>query len=96
MGVNMYKVVEEHHRPCYRRGDLEDEWVVINTKMFKLKRDAKAYIESKLKGKPEVFRDISKYLYMCGYFTNRTWVNENTGNECVETYQYRLTKERIQ
>ena len=47
----MYKVIEEHRRPCYRKGDLEDEWVVENTKMFKLKRDAKAYIESKLRGK---------------------------------------------
>ena len=60
----MYKVIEEHRRPCYRKGDLEDEWVVENTKMFKLKRDAKAYIESKLRGKQDVFRHINKYLYI--------------------------------
>ena len=33
---------------------------------------------------------------MCGYFTTNTWINENTGDDCVETYQYRLIKEKIQ
>ena len=92
----MYKVIEEHRRPCYRKGDLEDEWVVENTKVFKLKRDAKAYIESKLRGKQDVFRHIDKYLYMCGYFTDLIWITENTGDNCVETYQYRLIKEKVQ
>ena len=60
----MYKVEEEHHRPCWRKGDLEDEWVTLNVKLFKLKKDAKAYIESKLRGKSDVYRNISRYLYI--------------------------------
>ena len=92
----MYKVIEEHRRPCYRKGDLEDELVVENTKVFKLKRYAKAYIESKLKGKQDIFRHTYRSLYICGYITDLIWINENTGDNCVETYQYRLIKEKVQ
>lgn len=92
----MYKVTKEHHRPYYRKGDLEDEWITLDIKLFKRKKDAKAYIESELRGKSDVYRHTSRYLYMCGYRTGYTWTHENTGDECEETYNYRLTKEKVQ
>ena len=90
----MYKVQTLHYRSTYRRGDLEDELVVIDTEAFKLRKNAKDYIESKLRGKRNVFRNYHKgnQRSTCTHFTGKTWIHENTGEKCDEYYQYILTK----
>ena len=92
----MYQVEKRHHRKAYRRGDLEDELVLISATPFTLKKQALAYIESELKGKPE--RQISRYPHKGDipsnyyYFTGVTWQHENSGEEMQEYYQYTLRK----
>lgn len=90
----MYTVKEWHNRPTYRRGDLEAETVVINCVSFKTRKEAKNYIESKLRGHNNVWRDYHKgnEKSFCGYSTSKTWVHENTGETCKETFTYELEK----
>lgn len=90
----MYTVKEWHCRPTYRKGDLEDEEVVINTTVFKTRKEAKAYIEEKLKGKTHTWKNYHKgnEKSYCGYYTGKTWVNENTGETCRESFTYELSK----
>ena len=52
----MYKVKEWHCRPTYRKGDLEAEEVVINVTPFKTRKEAKDFIEGKLRGKKDAWR----------------------------------------
>ena len=56
----MYTVRELHCRPTYRKGDLEAEEVVINVTTFKTRTEAKNYIENKLRGKKDSWRDYHK------------------------------------
>lgn len=90
----MYKVEESHRRPTYRNGDLEDEVVVIGAKIFKTRKEAKTFIERKLSGKADTWRWYHKgnQRSFCGYNTGVTWVHENTGETCYESYTYELSK----
>lgn len=90
----MYNVKVWHCRPCWRNGDLEKEEVVIDSKSFKTRKDAKAFIEGALKGKPNVcgkYHKGDERSYR-GYYTDKTWTHENTGEECKESYTYVLEK----
>lgn len=83
----MAKVKVVHLRKCWRNGDLEDETVVEDVISFKTQKAAKAYIGSK---STKVYKHKDFY---CGYrWTGEKWVNENSGEENEETYQYILEK----
>ena len=95
----MYQVYKRHHRKAYRNGDLEDELVTVDITPFTLKKQALAYIEDELKGKPE--KQISRYPHTGNkpsnyyYFTGVTWQHENTGEQMEEYYQYTLQKVKM-
>ena len=88
----MYKVTTYHNQPFYRNGDLEEQLVMIKCDVYKTKKEAKAYIESKLTTKS--YRDYrtGKNLSICTHFTNKSWIHENTGDECYEYFKYELIK----
>lgn len=90
----MYTVKEWHCRPTYRKGDLEAENVVINVTTFRTKRAAKEFIENKLRGKKEAWREYHKgnETSYCGYYTGKTWVHENTGDTYKESFTFELSK----
>lgn len=89
----MYQVKIYHHRPYIRRGDLEDETILSASENFKLRKDAKAYIETKLKSLKNVKRGYVKTgTSYCIGFTGKSWTNENTGDEHDESYKFYLTK----
>lgn len=90
----MYTVKEWHCRPTYRKGDLEAENVVINVSTYKTRTEAKNYIERKLAGKQNAFRDYHKgnQKSYCGYYTGKTWIHENTGDTYEESFTFELSK----
>ena len=90
----MYTVKEYHCRPTYRKGDLEAEQVVINVTTYKTRTEAKNYIENKLRGKKDSWRDNHKgnKTSWCGYYTGKTWVHENNGETYRESFTFELAK----
>jgi len=88
----MYIVKKYHYRPAYRKGDLEDETVMIGAYTFNTRKEAKAYIERELQGRKDVTRNYKKgkEASLCTYWTGKTWVHENTGETCREDYTYIL------
>lgn len=90
----MYIVKEYHYRPTYRKGDLEAEQVITNSTIYKTRIEAKNYIEKKLVGKKDIFKDYHKgnQKSFCGYTTDKTWIHENTGDICKEAFTYELMK----
>ena len=90
----MYKVVEKHFRPTYRRGDLEAETVIIDTKVFRTRKAAKEFIENKLRGKKDTWRRYHKgnENSFCGYYTDKTWIHENNGETYRESFTFELAK----
>ena len=95
----MYQVEKRHHRKAYRNGDLEDELILISATPFTLKKQALAYIEDELRGKPK--RQISRYPHTGDkpsnyyWFTGVTWQHENSGETMEEYYQYTLRKVKM-
>lgn len=89
----MYKVEFWHTKPTYRKGDLEDT-TEYTTIQFSKRKDAKSFIESKLRGLPDVRRDYhtGNIPSHCVGFTNKKWVNENSGETCYECLRFKLTK----
>lgn len=88
-----YLVEHWHYRPCYRKGDLEHESVIIENKTFKTRKEAKAYIESKIRGKnAKCDWHRGDKTSTCYYHTNKVWTHENTGEECRECITYCLKK----
>ena len=90
----MYKVEVYHYREAWFKGDLEDEEVLLRSELFKTRKSAKDYIESKVKGKINVVKryhkgDEPSYVH---YFTGYKWQHENTGETCHEYYTYKLEK----
>lgn len=93
----MYKVEVFHYREAWRKGDLEDEQVMIQSELFKTRKAAKEWIENKIKYKPNVFRHYHKgnedsYV---GYLTGHKWQHENSGEMCEEQYTYVLSKAKV-
>ena len=90
----MYKVKEWHGRPTYIKGDLDAEEVVINVITFKTRKQAKDFIEGKLRGKKDAWRRYHKgnEISYCGYYTGKTWICENSGEPYREAFTYELLK----
>ena len=93
----MYIVTVHHHDKNWRNGDLEDELKLENIVHYNTRKDAKAFIESELKGKSKVFRNYRKgdEISYCGYYTGVTWQHENSGEQMEEYYQYTLRKSKL-
>ena len=96
----MYIVNKYHYRPAYIKGDLEDETIMVYSVYscpFKTRKEAKDYIEKELGGKSDVYRYYHKgnKISYCGYLTGKTWVHENTGETCEESFRYELFKKKI-
>lgn len=88
-----YILKVSHHRPIYRRGDLEDETVIISVDTYKTRREAKEHIERKLKGQKVVTRDYRKTgISSCAYWTGKTWIHENSGETCEEYFHFQMYK----
>lgn len=89
-----YLVKTFHHKPAYIKGDLEEETVMIDAKVYNTRKEAKEFIENKLRGKKQVYRNYHKgdKQSTCGYYTGKTWINENTGEECEESFTYIMSK----
>lgn len=92
----MYTVEVKHHCKAWRRGDLEDDLVLEESKNFKTRKAAKVYILSKIKGKKvqEHWHKGDQPSYVL-YFTGETWQHENTGEQMSEYYQYILKKTKV-
>lgn len=90
--MSKYRVECWHKVPVYRKGDLEDE-TQYSYVDFSLRKDAKAYIENHLKGLFHVKKEYHKEgNSWCSGFTKKVWVNENSGEECQEYYNFKLSK----
>lgn len=92
----MYIVTTHHHTKDWRNGDLEDKFELIDSRVFKTRKAAKEYIESKLSGKSKVFRSYHKgdAPSYCTFFTGEKWTHENTGEKMHEYYQFTLNKNK--
>lgn len=88
----MYSVKIEHFRSCYYRGDLDSEWVIENVKYFKTLKEAKVYVKNAVRGKKDSEIINKKSGCYASYFTGKTWVEENTGEERWERYMYTCEK----
>lgn len=93
----MYIVEIHHHKKEYRRGDLEDGYELIDSQNFKTRTAAKNFIESKLKGHKNVFREYHKgnKSSYCILYTGVTWTHENTGEKMEEYYHFTLKKTKL-
>ena len=95
----MYQVTVHHHDKDWRRGDLEDKFELVESKNFKTRTDAKAWIERKLCGHSS--KSVQRYYHKgdkpsyCYWFTGVTWQHENTGEEMEEYWQYTLRKGKL-
>lgn len=90
-----YLVTIWHHKPVYRNGDLESDILKETESTFKTRREAKAYIESRL----DRLKNVKRWYHRgnttstCVGWTGKVWTNENTGEECEEHYKFYLQKE---
>ena len=93
----MYIVNIYHTQRAYRKGDLEYEVVLDGVRHFKTRKDAKAYIEGRLKGKQDVYRYYKKgdKTSFCQYNTGDSWIHENTGERIYESYRFELRKAKL-
>ena len=94
----MYQVTIHHHDKDWRRGDLEDKFELVDSKNFKTRTDAKAWIERQLSRLSGTKRtdwhkgDHPSYAYC---WTGVTWQHENSGEEMEEYWQYTLRKGKL-
>jgi len=90
----MYQVRITHMTEAWERGDLSSKEELVDVKTYKTRKEAKAFIESKLAGKKTVYRSYHRgdTPSICTYFTGHTWIEENTGEERQEYYSFKLTK----
>lgn len=90
----MYIVYEYHTKPGYINGDLGGETVMKNATVFKTRKTAKEYIESRLSKYQNVKKNYHKgdEVSRCYGFTGKTWQNENSGETCSECFSFELSK----
>lgn len=90
----MYEVKVMHHCKAWRRGDLEDDFVLVDKQMFKTRTAGVNYIKAQLRGKRGVREEWHKgdKTSYCYYFTGVSWQHENSGEQMDEYYQYTLKK----
>lgn len=89
----MYEVRITHMTEAWEKGDLSSKLELEDVKTYRTRKEAKAYIEDRLKGK-KAFREYHKgnTPSICTYFTGHSWIEENTGEERQEYYSFRLVK----
>lgn len=89
-----YLVKTIYHKPAYIKGDLEEATVMIDAKFFNTRKEAKEFVENKLRGKKQVYRNYHKgdKQSTCIYYTGKTWINENIGEKCEESFTYIMSK----
>ena len=92
----MYEVRVMHHCKAWRKGDLEDDMVLVGKELFKTRKSAVEYIKGKLRG----LKDIRESWHTnrpsyCYGFTGVSWIHENTGEEQDEYYQFCLKKAEV-
>jgi hypothetical protein len=84
------KVLIENYeiRPCYVKGDLSTERVIVGTKVCKTITEGKNYIKAQTGKAPEKWGD----KYRGVKFNGKHWVEENTGEERDGYNEYVLQK----
>lgn len=87
-----YLLEQHHYRPYYRKGDLEDETVIVQTITFKTRKEAKLYLENKLPRKAKCEWHKGDKPSICWYYTGKTWIHENTGETCEECITWFMKK----
>lgn len=93
----MYTVTIHHHCKVWYRGDLEDEFKLIQSENFKTRKRAKEWIESKITRGHEIVRHYRKgdLPSIVVEYTGETWQHENSGEIMYEYYQYTLKKTEV-
>ena len=82
-----YAVETRLFTSCYERGDLSSEMKLVNVDYFNTQKDVKNFILRKA-GKVTVTRGNYHGIKFTGY----EWVEENTGEDCQEYYEYTTKK----
>lgn len=94
-----YKLEVWHTLRTYRKGDLEDTVEKVETKSFKTRKAANAYLQGRADyAKSENMKynidlisrgDLPSRLTV---FTGFSWINENSGEKILEQYQFIVNK----
>lgn len=94
----MHYVVEMWHvDKAWAKRDLEQGVQLCAKEFFKTRREAKDYMILQLnakKGKKSVRWHNGNKASYAYCWTGVTWINENSGEECEEHYQFILKKEK--
>ena len=79
---------------AWEKGDLSSHIELVDVKHYKTRKEAKAFVESRLSGKKDVYRSYHRgnTPSICTYFTGHKWIEENTGEERQEYYSFELSK----
>lgn len=89
----MYKVTLYHFHPAYRNGDLEEDETIISCNMYKTKKLAKSKVLWEANGHNLHINwhtgNTPSWIY---YYTDKKWVNENSGEELTERFAYKIEK----
>lgn len=90
----MYQVRITHMTEAWEKGDLSSHIELVDVKHYKTRKEAKAFVESRLSGKKDVYRSYHRgnTPSICTYFTGHKWIEENTGEERQEYYSFELSK----
>lgn len=90
----MYQVRITHMTEAWEKGDLSSNIELVDVKHYKTRKEAKAFVESRLSGKKDVYRSYHRGSTpsICTYFTGHKWIEENTGEERQEYYSFELSK----
>lgn len=91
-----YSVEKLHNRKCWRRGDLEAEFVVEDVKTFNTKKEIVAYFEREASAasrrgyKTKIDTRTRGTIPRLTIHTGESWIHENTGETEHELYEYRV------
>ena len=92
-----YAVEIWHFNKAWVKGDLEQGTSLCKREFFKTRKKAKEYMESQLaqkKGEKSTDWHRGNQASYAYCWTGVTWINENSGEECEEYYQFILKKEK--